>query len=302
MPGFSSCAHAYLLSSSGIDRLCTLDIDTVALPVDDLIPSLYACHPRPDVSAWAALAIGFRGPLRALAFRTELVYQLESVAAMVLDEPLIGGCTLAGLSRSDIRPVPHGKRRYAPPHARGLVSAPAIFQDDEVPLPSLVPMCRPTHSACRHSSMHTRAASWCDAPAWVWRYAAAVAGTHAIGMLRCVSKGMRLMMDEMQVTFAPPLALSLISNPTASLMLPPLPSSKLVTALFPGAAHSIHHVMASSPFAAHAQRWRDFLISWCHSLALTSAERVCSTEVWLNAPVVDTSRDLAGLHFDHMSS
>ena len=55
VPGFCSCAHAYVLSRRGYRRLLRLlpRVAEAALPVDELLPALCTAHPREDVAAWA---------------------------------------------------------------------------------------------------------------------------------------------------------------------------------------------------------------------------------------------------------
>ncbi len=77
--GFSTCAHAYVLSASGVAKLLALSLhkqvicrshttkqmvsriihpfdlhlDKQVMPVDDILPALYSTHPRQDVDAHA---------------------------------------------------------------------------------------------------------------------------------------------------------------------------------------------------------------------------------------------------------
>ena len=153
-PGFSSCAHAYALSRRGYRRLLRLlpRVAQSAVAVDELLPALYAPHPRADVAEWAAELLGAEegaepegeGPtaMRAFAFRHDLVWQLETVATGAAHERLsaAGGGVVSSapaslLCRSDIRPVDAARRgaslaaRALQPRARA--AQPGLF-DEEV--------------------------------------------------------------------------------------------------------------------------------------------------------------------------
>jgi collagen beta-1,O-galactosyltransferase len=48
-PGFSYCAHAYVLSKPGLHKVLSVGFEQALIPVDELLPALYTIHPRPDV-------------------------------------------------------------------------------------------------------------------------------------------------------------------------------------------------------------------------------------------------------------
>eukprot|EP01079_Euglenida_sp_SAG-EU17-18_P009115 gene9114-1638_t len=105
--GFSTCLHAYAISRSGAAKLLAAGLHRRILPVDDILPALYAPHPRPDV-ADAAAACGVR--LSALAFSEDLVWQLE----VFTDQTAPAGATMsdfaamaqaAGQSSVDMRNI-----------------------------------------------------------------------------------------------------------------------------------------------------------------------------------------------------
>jgi hypothetical protein len=83
--GFSTCAHAYAISARGGARLLARTAAqggagaVRAVPVDDLLPALYAArgHPRGDIPP---------GPARlaALALARDALWQLESAGALAL--------------------------------------------------------------------------------------------------------------------------------------------------------------------------------------------------------------------------
>ena len=279
LSGFSSCAHAYVVSAEGLRRLTALPISAAALPTDDLLPALYSPHPRDDVRQWATgVCASSGGPLRALAFRDDLIWQLESVATGSGTEamqgastggeivgPMGGGSSAIGsggrqtatsLSRSNIRPgslascaaparAPRlrqrvgmvgrqsglgavsaiGRRMGGGGGEANAVGVPAIFGDSwplpDCPLPEspLVAAWGDRHtkaeeySACDASDARGSAGSsapllcasrrwkgrWCALPPWAWLYAAAASGAEGIDVLRVVSRGMRALLDEMQV-------------------------------------------------------------------------------------------------------
>ena len=79
-PGFSTCAHAYVLSTTGLQAMSRC-IETVNQtcglpPVDDLIPAMYSQHPRVDLNR-VVKAIG--STLRVFAYPVDKVWQLESL-------------------------------------------------------------------------------------------------------------------------------------------------------------------------------------------------------------------------------
>ena len=164
VPGFSSCAHAYVLSRRGYRRLLRLlpRVAEAALPVDELLPALCTAHPREDVAAWAARLlrweaveaaeaakpakpaegahdIGAAGAaegagasrprvLSAFAFRDDLVWQLEAIAT--------------GAPTSCPRPRPHPHPRFHPypqPHPRPHL--PPHSQPSPLPSPPAEPSC-----------------------------------------------------------------------------------------------------------------------------------------------------------------
>ena len=161
VPGFSSCAHAYVLSRRGYRRLLRLlpRVAEAALPVDELLPALCTAHPREDVAAWAARLlrweaaqaakpakpaegvheIGAAGAaegagasrprvLSAFAFRVDLVWQLEAIAT--------GALTSCPRPRPQLHPrfhpcpQPH-PRPHLPPHS----------QPSPLPSPPAEPSC-----------------------------------------------------------------------------------------------------------------------------------------------------------------
>eukprot|EP00933_Yihiella_yeosuensis_P038050 TRINITY_DN3201_c0_g1_i1.p1 TRINITY_DN3201_c0_g1~~TRINITY_DN3201_c0_g1_i1.p1 ORF type:complete len:802 (-),score=172.02 TRINITY_DN3201_c0_g1_i1:329-2734(-) len=85
--GFSTCLHAYAVSNEGAERLLKLTEtgpNSPIIPIDDLLPAVWTGqHPRSDVEAYAnCLTDRLEGrPLKVLAFREELVWQLESLPA-----------------------------------------------------------------------------------------------------------------------------------------------------------------------------------------------------------------------------
>lgn len=123
--GFSSCAHAYCLSRRGVQRLLGLRLERALMPVDDLLPALFAAHPRGDVHEVAQqLLRGFElnprsifplpydrdekigAPLIALAFETDIVWQLESVRCdserPLLDRGYAAANTEAGVKAASV--------------------------------------------------------------------------------------------------------------------------------------------------------------------------------------------------------
>ena len=77
--GFSTCAHAYVLSTSGIEKLLSLSLHRQVMPVDDILPGLYAEHPRQDMKNRLLCDGGIRPLFQALSFREDLVWQLASI-------------------------------------------------------------------------------------------------------------------------------------------------------------------------------------------------------------------------------
>ena len=78
--GFSTCAHAYVLTASGIEKLLSLSLHRQVIPVDDLLPALYAEHPRNDMKH--RLLHDDRGDknfMQALGLKEDLVWQLASI-------------------------------------------------------------------------------------------------------------------------------------------------------------------------------------------------------------------------------
>ena len=216
--GFSSCAHAYALSSRGLRRLLALPLARSAIPVDDLLPALYATHPRADVAEWAAAACasaafaaptdpsahtanaGGGGPFVALAFRHDLVWQLEAVATG--GEGATWHAPASTLARSDIRPV---RRRRSHHHRGGGASAPGVFgaewpeRDCAEAMagvraaaggarPGGAPWLVPSDRACGRA--------WCELPLWAWVWAAALSGEAGVRALRRVSRGMHAALSE----------------------------------------------------------------------------------------------------------
>lgn len=133
--GYCATAHAYAVSCRGLNRLLALPPSAHVLPVDELLPALFADHPRADVVELvehavesANIAAGTAGAeqwqrLTALGFRAPLVHQLESVATGAPDEVLLAdaaegdasaaagwsaralSATATELCRSDLRPA-----------------------------------------------------------------------------------------------------------------------------------------------------------------------------------------------------
>ncbi|KAL1519130.1 hypothetical protein AB1Y20_003393 [Prymnesium parvum] len=216
VPGFSTCAHAYLLSASGVNRLCSIPMREAGFPADDILPALYSAHPRHDVEAWASAMCARQGPLRALALRDDMVWQLESIAAGGLDElldaPSLASLASSALSRSDIRPMRLSRPYRTHRHAASVASPsahPAIFPFGW-PAPDCVAPSPPL-SARRHEDEATsapltprgaaagRLVPWDLLPVWAWLYVAAKGGDELVRCLRPVARGMRAMMDSMQL-------------------------------------------------------------------------------------------------------
>ena len=223
-PGFSSCAHAYALSARGLRALLALPLASAALPTDELLPALYAPHPRADVDCWSLeqLAVlkrrGYLPPsgFRALAFRDDLVWQMESFATGSADEvhclpaPEAVGPGGAGeqrwslhaadLCRSDVRPPDHMRpRRPGPPvalayHARAaqLAPSPGIFADDW-PHPDWASL---PVSVERGEAVRAR---WWALPRWSWLFVGAAAGPEAVVSLGRTCRGLHHLLREPQL-------------------------------------------------------------------------------------------------------
>eukprot|EP01050_Picozoa_sp_SAG11_P015376 SAG11_NODE_1988_length_3961_cov_2.373900_3_plen_225_part_00 len=80
LAGFSTCAHAYALSRAGLAYLLGLKLERAVMPVDDVLPALYAAHPHPVAATLLPRSRGSdRKPLRAVAFDEDLLWQLSSL-------------------------------------------------------------------------------------------------------------------------------------------------------------------------------------------------------------------------------
>ena len=220
-PGFSSCAHAYALSRRGLAKLLALPAELArSIPVDDLLPALWAEHPRTDVASWCAAA---PGRLRCLAFRPALLEQLESVSLGAADEVLCErgaegdarlSATASQLSASDIRPRsaarirPRGRavpRPAAPAFlgpslgpSRGALgaehSAPGLFEHGW-PEAELLGHSAPGR---RRSTRAERVPAPCftPLPAYAWLVAAMHGGVDCLRSLRLVARGLRTLLDD----------------------------------------------------------------------------------------------------------
>ncbi|KAK3270333.1 hypothetical protein CYMTET_21266 [Cymbomonas tetramitiformis] len=99
--GLSTCAHAYAISQRGALKLLAMRLHEIAMPVDDLLPALYATHPREDLARLGsqlvarAAAGALDVPFCALAFELDLVWQLESLVPGAQDDTL---CAVDGIT------------------------------------------------------------------------------------------------------------------------------------------------------------------------------------------------------------
>lgn len=69
-PGYSHCAHAYVLSRSGLAKVLSVEFERALIPIDELLPALYTIHPRPDV------ARRYRPLLDAYAFEPPIAFHI----------------------------------------------------------------------------------------------------------------------------------------------------------------------------------------------------------------------------------
>jgi len=67
-PGYSHCAHAYILTRTGLAKILSVGFETQLVPIDELLPALYTIHPRPDV------ARRYRPILEAFAVHPSIVF------------------------------------------------------------------------------------------------------------------------------------------------------------------------------------------------------------------------------------
>jgi hypothetical protein len=91
---FSSCTHAYVVSREGAAKLVAMADGgrLPCVPVDDLLPALYAEHPRPDLASWARTQPRLEAFAMAGYGDDGIVFQLEEVLL---------GCLQGGQSPED---------------------------------------------------------------------------------------------------------------------------------------------------------------------------------------------------------
>ena len=74
-PGYSHCAHAYVVSRAGLEKLLSVDFDQSLIPIDELLPALYTIHPRPDV------ARRYRPLLNAYALEPSIAFHVPEAGS-----------------------------------------------------------------------------------------------------------------------------------------------------------------------------------------------------------------------------
>jgi glycosyl transferase family 25 len=69
-PGYSYCAHAYVLSRNGLKKILSVGFESAIIHTDEFLPALYMIHPRADI------ARRYRPILEAFAIEPSIAYQL----------------------------------------------------------------------------------------------------------------------------------------------------------------------------------------------------------------------------------
>ena len=82
-PGYSHCAHAYILSRSGIAKVLSVGFEQALIPIDELLPALYTIHPRPDV------ARRYRPLLDAYAFEPPIAFHVRGTDSDTESSPFV---------------------------------------------------------------------------------------------------------------------------------------------------------------------------------------------------------------------
>ena len=209
LAGAPAARHLWHVHDTSASRprhcLQELPLQSAAMPVDELLPALYAPHPRADVAAWAREALRGTDPFAAFAARDDLVHQLESLS----DDGKgnwPGLPSWAQLARSDIRPdlppptqpPPDRHRRRAPEPS----SLPAAFAPNWPAADAAAGLRAARAAAAPRGLAALRAAPWLLAareppgpwralPLWAWLAAAAASGPRGLWRLR-LAAGKRL--------------------------------------------------------------------------------------------------------------